>query len=352
MSVVSANDSDDFSSDFIEQFWAHIAPVVKAALGIHAVMLILFICLDVTILWATNIGSVILYLLSIRSMGKHRFQEATMFISVEVVLHASIATWKLGWESNFYLYGFCLIPIIAFNFHSYRRCAWALNGTLLSLIVGGVLVRDYFGSAPGTSAQAVKVLAACNAFIATALLLQATGLCVKFSWGAQVRLLQSANRDSLTNLYTRRRLLQRVKNTRSPSSKEPAALVLLDIDHFKLINDRFGHTHGDEVLRLVAEAVTLCVRQTDVACRWGGEEFLILMPNTTIAEAGKVAGRLRLQIAGVGIPGGGCDQNPITVTISVSIIRNDESFSDALHRLDAMLYSGKRQGRDQIVLCD
>jgi diguanylate cyclase (GGDEF)-like protein len=162
----------------------------------------------------------------------------------------------------------------------------------------------------------------------------------------QLSLFHTASRDSLTNLYTRRRIIESVHQLTGSTA---SAIILLDIDHFKQINDRLGHDRGDVILQRVAKAISGNVRATDVASRWGGEEFLVLMPEASEQAAYAVAERILL---GIRDTAGKTERPPfmVTATLAVSQIRPGESFESALSRTDQALYQGKRQGRDQVVL--
>jgi len=127
----------------------------------------------------------------------------------------------------------------------------------------------------------------------------------------------------------------------------PYSLLLMDIDHFKLVNDRHGHLAGDDVLRSVAQCVLHTVRHGDVAVRFGGEEFLVYLPGTTLAEATEVAHRIREAVA----------HAPMTfpVTVSVGVAAGDPVRDRPEHtfdRADQALYRAKQGGRDRVVADD
>lgn len=171
--------------------------------------------------------------------------------------------------------------------------------------------------------------------------------------------------DALTGLFNRRyfqyRLHQEVE--RSHRHGGPVALLLLDLDHFKRVNDRHGHAGGDVVLRATADVLTRELRRLDVCTRWGGEEFAIIMPNTGPSGAATVAdrvlGALRAHPHALPLRDGGAAE-PLVVTGSIGLacypaaeaevaqVRATASDADALlHRADAALYRAKDQGRDR-----
>ena len=125
--------------------------------------------------------------------------------------------------------------------------------------------------------------------------------------------------------------------------------ILLDIDHFKRINDNFGHLYGDQALRAVAQCTEQTVRESDMVFRYGGEEFLILLSGTDLEGASMLAERIRQNI---------CDLNPhpekrmrITASLGVSCLRQDDSIGSLLERTDTALYRAKQAGRNQVTAC-
>ncbi len=124
------------------------------------------------------------------------------------------------------------------------------------------------------------------------------------------------------------------------------ALLLMDIDHFKRINDAFGHVFGDEVLKTMADLLSENVRGSDIAGRWGGEEFLILCPETDLQGAWSLAEQLRKLIAQTDF---GADDMVITASFGVTDFRDDEMIEDCIKRADQALYQAKHSGRNQTI---
>jgi diguanylate cyclase (GGDEF)-like protein len=155
-----------------------------------------------------------------------------------------------------------------------------------------------------------------------------------------------ATTDRLTGLMNRRGLERDIRHEllRLRRYQTPISFVLLDIDHFKAVNDTHGHVAGDEVLRQVAKAIASSVRETDLVARWGGEEFLVVLPETAYTGALICAEKIRLKVAAVG------EQVGFPVTISGGAYQPGpgESISDLLTRADARLYEAKRTGRNRI----
>lgn len=169
---------------------------------------------------------------------------------------------------------------------------------------------------------------------------------------ARAELLSLASRDSLTQLYNRRYFMDRlaIEVKRSVRTDEPLSLMLIDVDGFKLINDEFGHSIGDHVLREIARECGGTLRIYDVLARYGGEEFVVLMPSTTLANACTVAERMRAAVAAMRIDTNvGATINP-TVSLGISsLIPSDPQPEHLIDRADAALYEAKRTGRNRWV---
>jgi diguanylate cyclase (GGDEF)-like protein len=158
-----------------------------------------------------------------------------------------------------------------------------------------------------------------------------------------------ADRDALTGLSNRRRLDRDLAALVSDGRSEVAAFVMVDVDHFKHFNDSNGHAAGDVALQTVARALTDSVRPGDRAYRYGGEEFCVLLPATTQADAELVAERMRRAVESAEIPGG--EQQPGgRVTISVGVADSSGGGSSLVERADAALYEAKTAGRNRVCL--
>ncbi len=160
---------------------------------------------------------------------------------------------------------------------------------------------------------------------------------------------QTARTDFLTQLINRRAMAQRMQSelARIERAGGSCALVLVDIDHFKNINDQFGHDIGDEVLKALARAFQAAVREQDVVARWGGEEFLLLLPNTNEAEAVEQAERLRQLLDSDRLR---IERYPhrVTASFGVSEYRDGQTVELLLKQADVALYQAKAQGRNRV----
>lgn len=163
----------------------------------------------------------------------------------------------------------------------------------------------------------------------------------------------ASHHDDLTGLMNRRRIAQRldeefVRQARYPQSH---GLLAIDVDHFKSVNDAWGHPMGDQVLKAVADCLRQASRGSDSVARVGGEEFWVLMPHITPETAEQAAQRMVAAVRALRLPGAMADLR-ITVSIGVAVAAHGGDGPEALlHRADAALYRAKQAGRDRVAVC-
>jgi diguanylate cyclase (GGDEF)-like protein len=159
--------------------------------------------------------------------------------------------------------------------------------------------------------------------------------------------------DALTCLPNRRQVIKQLQNEvfRAERYQTYLSISMIDIDHFKRINDSYGHAVGDQVLFQLANILQESIRDPDTVGRYGGEEFLVVLPNTRLRNAGEQASRLLKRIRETDINIG----ELIRVTVSIGIaeyLRGQENWQDFLNRADRALYEAKKSGRDRWVLSE
>ena len=161
-----------------------------------------------------------------------------------------------------------------------------------------------------------------------------------------------ASTDALTGLTNRRRFLESLENERSRIERYGGtlSLIMFDIDHFKKVNDTWGHAVGDAVLREIAHAALQFLRKADIAARYGGEEFVILLPETELSGAALIANRLRHLVADTAIAQDQGTSISVTVSVGVASIGPNESWEDLLNRADKAMYQAKNNGRNRVEL--
>ena len=152
--------------------------------------------------------------------------------------------------------------------------------------------------------------------------------------------------DSLTGLANRRAFEQRLKMEwqRATRYEHPLTVMLIDVDHFKRFNDDFGHQTGDHVLAQVGAILQQAVRTTDLACRYGGEEFVIILPDTPMDDALPIAHRIREQVADHR-----WEARQVTVSVGVAQLNQHKTPNQLVSDADQALYEAKAAGRNQVI---
>lgn len=168
------------------------------------------------------------------------------------------------------------------------------------------------------------------------------------------RLANLARFDPLTGLLNRRAILAHLEALHHDRRKQrqPVCLMMCDVDHFKSINDRYGHAVGDEVLRHVALTLRAHLRDADALGRIGGEEFLVVLDSTDLDQARQVADRLREAVATAPVM---CANRAVSVTVSLGLAQShsvDEDWASVIARADEGLYAAKRTGRDRVIVAE
>lgn len=162
--------------------------------------------------------------------------------------------------------------------------------------------------------------------------------------------LEMAVTDQLTGLFNRRYMSRHLNTLMAEGAGKPVSFLLLDVDFFKQVNDTYGHDVGDEVLREFASRISANVRGIDLACRYGGEEFVVVMPDTDMSFAYMVAERLRQSVADAPfVVSAAAKQVPVTISIGVASSDGSDTPEVLLKRADQALYRAKRDGRNRVV---
>lgn len=226
-----------------------------------------------------------------------------------------------------------------------------------SFIEGGVEAEDYFPSLGGKARQLYFLAAPITD--EQGKIIQAVETLVDLSDKRQLEeeLTRLSITDELTGLYNRRFFYASLYREASSALRhhQPLSLALTDIDKFKNFNDLYGHLEGDTVLAQSAAAVRRCLRLTDIACRYGGEEFVVLLPHTDHSEAVLVGERIRKAVADLrfspkinGRPNPG-DRVPIAVSVGVATLDQDQTPEDLVRLADEAMYHAKRAGGNQVA---
>lgn len=164
---------------------------------------------------------------------------------------------------------------------------------------------------------------------------------------------EASHRDPLTGLYNRRMVMERLREETAMvvAGGSPYAIAMIDVDHFKRVNDQFGHEVGDRVLVEMAQALASRLQGDELCARWGGEEFMLILPNTGIERARQVVENLQVHVRQVPLVIAE-QQLWLTVSVGVALYQPGENFSAAIDRADRALYRAKQLGRDRVYADD
>jgi diguanylate cyclase (GGDEF)-like protein len=161
----------------------------------------------------------------------------------------------------------------------------------------------------------------------------------------------AARTDHLTGIANRWEIMDRFNSEKGRAERHgtPLSIIIADIDHFKSVNDTFGHNAGDWVLRSVANAISSSIRVEDACGRWGGEEFLLLLPDTNLDAAARVAEKLRQAVSELSIPWEG-ESIAVTMSMGVGQFRPGMTLDECIQPADHALYRAKTGGRNRVEL--
>lgn len=238
----------------------------------------------------------------------------------------------------------CLLVVLA---HLWFDARWALVASLLApaLALAAGLVR-FLPDDPEYAVDLVGAIGYVVVLAMLAFLMARSKEALVRSRAEASRLRELAHTDVLTGLPNRRRLMEALHGAvQDRRADGRTAVVLFDLDHFKGVNDRYGHDIGDLVLQEVTDVVLASLRPDAVFGRWGGEEFLVVIPQAGLDEGAAVAERLRGSIAAHPFSGG----LSMTASFGVSVVSDADSVDAVLLRADRLLYVAKEQGRDLVV---
>lgn len=317
----------------------------------HGMFIFVFEAAGVPSLALANVASLMCYVLAALYARKGRLARSQLLMTAEIIAHGVVATHTIGWASGFHHYIVLIIPVAIVS-----TALGARVKVVSALLLGvGYVLLDvaYRGRMPSTPLSPEMTQGLHHFNQASTLLILALLATVYFRLvqAAEARLQELASTDPLTQLRNRRHVLDMARREAAVTQRagRPLAVVMGDVDHFKRINDHHGHAQGDAALRAVARVLRDGVREVDHVARWGGEEFLVLLPATDAEEARRVSERLREgvmaqagQHVGEGVT--------LTMTLGVAVLQPGETVEQALQRADTALYEGKQAGRNRVIV--
>ena len=338
----------------------YLVTVIAIVLGLlnHLIFITIFYKYDITPLYYYNYLSIFVFSALIVTVLKKKTITLVMIVaSIEILIHQSLAVKLVGWEYGFQYYiiaipGLILLgdfkhyslPIIVSIFSALtlifiyyyslsNNPTYQLDGIksglyLFNLISVALFVALFSGIFAYTSKQNETILL-----------------------NAHKQLYITATTDSMTNLSNRMKTLDLIQDqiVRAKRTEKPFTLAIADIDNFKMVNDNYGHDTGDTVIISIAKLMRNSLREQDIIGRWGGEEFMIVLPETDINAGKVVLEKLRKNI----------ESNPtivndasidITITLGVSTSTHADTINEIIKLADNALYEGKRGTKNCIVL--
>lgn len=332
-------------------FWIMVRRVTVLAAMVDVTFLVFFLVVDSPLLAWLNIGSIALYATAYLLLTRRKNLAALILIWLEVVAHAAIGTVLVGWDSGFHYYLLMFIPAIVVS--GSGRTVMVLLATLFAVYMGLHETAHLVGALAPLGEKPLLLLNVFNVLIFFSMAGYTTHFYSGLVRKSERKLRELATHDTLTGLSNRRHLLDiaRQEIARAIRTGQALSVVLADIDDFKRINDGFGHDAGDHVLVHAGELLRATCRAHDTVARWGGEEFLFLLPSTDQNAALEFAERLRQRVRSSQVIHGD-EQFLFSLSIGVATLAEGESLERAIGRADRALYRSKSGGRDRVTVAD
>ncbi len=326
---------------------------------VHLTLIFVFIRIGSVPMAVYNAFSVAGYLLCIPLIKRGALGWVFTYICIEVPLHSFLAIYAAGWDFGFAMYLIAIVPVGFEMSFALKDTVKGIKGSALSSTLSLVMyiscrMYSYFNEPYYTVDDDlfVQTVYLCNVICTFALLCIYSFIFVSEINAAQSALKQKnselanlAARDPLTGFYNRRKMHDFLYS--AAESGETFSLIMSDIDNFKRFNDDYGHDCGDLALKAVSEVCSSCLSNECRICRWGGEEFLILI-YCPADEAAAVAESIRAAVESRRLNFNGCDIR-VTLTLGVSQYDPTSTVDKAITAADKKLYEGKSSGKNRVV---
>ena len=324
--------------------------VTVMAAGVDLAFVFLFLAFGSPLLAWLNVVSITMYAAAYWLLGRRINGPAVVLIWIEVLGHAAIGTLLIGWDSGFHYYLLMFIPAIVVSAGT-RLVPYLLLVLLFVFYTGLHAISLHLGPLAPLNARALLVVHGFNVAVVFAMAAYTARFYYATVRRAEKRLAEQAATDPLTCLSNRRNLLTLAEQVQVQAlrSNLPTALVIADIDHFKRINDQLGHDAGDQVLVHIGLLLSRTCRAQDIVARWGGEEFLILLPATDGEAALALAERIRQTVASQPLVYANASVTP-ALSLGVAELEPGETLDSAIARADHALYRSKEDGRNRVTV--
>lgn len=360
---ITKKDETLFLDKMMRFFVKNTFEITAGVMGlVHGGLMLIFLVADVIPLAMFNVLSVVVYLFCFILCRVGHIMPVYVSIVLEVTFYTVISTYFVGLRCGTYCFLFSIIPIIIY-FGSYLikgKQRWSVILVLiLNFLTFVVLYVRFFNAEPifHVTPEIMLVLVVYSAFAMVFSIVFYNAIYI-YSSENQLSILQQENRqlsadaheDALTNLLNRRGFLPLIRSLMEPRSgrRTSFCIAFCDLDDFKRVNDSYGHEAGDEVLLHATKMIQQELPGSDI-CRWGGEEFVILLKDCDILTARSKVERLRKTV----------ESNPtefigkqIFVTMTIGLEENLESYSkpeDIIKKADERMYYGKQHGKNILV---
>lgn len=291
-----------------------------------------------------------MYVSAYFAYGKRKNQLGTSLIWTEVIAHAAIGTIMIGWDSGFYYFLLVFIPALPVSVEA-KKATIALF-ILWAYFIGLYVLTLLVAPLQPISALGLFLVNIFNLTVVFAILAYLAFYYIRTVTSVNRKLREHATTDAMTRLYNRRYMAERIELEANQANENNTFLsvLLLDVDYFKLLNDEFGHQMGDAVLIKAADLLRAELRPNDVVARWGGEEFLIVLPESCSLQTAIVAERIRSAFAHYSWSDIIGKNVSVTISIGIHTMLINEPVAEAIKAADHALYQAKNSGRNRVVL--
>ncbi|WP_249311529.1 GGDEF domain-containing protein [Pseudoalteromonas ruthenica] len=327
-----------------------IVRVAIFAAAIHAALIPGFYVIGATPLAILNIFSTLSWLLGIWLIKNNRQSWGLRVVSVEVVVHSITACAFMGTETGFQFYLWSVSCILMVDYKMRMGSAVGFSLTLIAIFAAIYIL--FSGVAyPYAYGEFLRYIEVANILVAGVPMIYTLALIRRITLEQRSTLADMAAKDFLTGLYNRRfakELMLKLHN-RCSTAEQPMCVAIGDIDYFKQINDQYGHEVGDKVLVALSQTLLEHTRASDVVARWGGEEFIIALPNIDIDTASARIESIRSAIKSMDARQVSPELS-LTMSFGLSQWQPQQSVEDVINVADDALYRSKSNGRDQTTL--
>lgn len=359
MTEFSGSVPDQHEGDIQRQSFSRLMQLLSLALAaISTVMILVLVIMNARLDLIIYVISTIIVLFLIYFVFRADHVTAGFYGLIYIIcLNCLIGNTVIGWRSGIYILFLLLIPVILYNPILKKTRKFVLGAFFGMAFVATLVLSFFLVPLFRFSTFQLQLMNSINVIVTFIVLAGVSFMEIRNSNKISIRLIEvnnklayHASRDSLTNLLNRRTMNQyiQMEYVRSKRSGKAFGLIMADVDDFKQVNDNYGHAAGDLVLIELAGLLSATLRHQDSIARWGGEEFLILLPETEFEGVQIAAEKVRDMIAHSSVPYQGHD---IQVTLSIGgvVCEREANWDDCIKIADRALYYGKTHGKNLAV---